>query len=46
MEGFNPGPLDAIFGENTEAALYKYQKASKISADKLAGKVTWNELFA
>ncbi|WP_376708015.1 M15 family metallopeptidase [Peribacillus frigoritolerans] len=46
MEGFDPGPLDAIFGENTEAALYKYQKASKISADKLAGKVTWNELFA
>lgn len=46
MEGFNPGPLDGVFGEKTGAALFKYQKASKISADKLAGKVTWNELFA
>ena len=46
MEGFNPGTLDGEFGEKTEAALFKYQKASKISADKLAGKVTWNELFA
>ncbi|WP_375090044.1 peptidoglycan-binding protein [Peribacillus sp. RS7] len=46
MEGFTPGPLDAEFGDNTEMALYKYQKASKISADKQAGKETWNELFA
>ncbi|WVN10008.1 peptidoglycan-binding protein [Peribacillus frigoritolerans] len=46
MKGFNPGTLDGEFGEKTEAALYKYQKASRISADKLAGKVTWNELFA
>ncbi|WP_253513318.1 peptidoglycan-binding protein [Peribacillus frigoritolerans] len=46
MKGFNPGTLDGEFGEKTEAALSKYQKASRISADKLAGKVTWNELFA
>lgn len=46
MKGFNPGTLDGEFGGKTEAALYKYQKASRISADKLAGKVTWNELFA
>lgn len=45
MEGFDPGPLDAIFGENTEMALYKYQKAKKITADKQAGKETWNGLF-
>ncbi|MEB2631336.1 peptidoglycan-binding protein [Peribacillus frigoritolerans] len=46
MEGFNPGTLDGVFGGKTEAALFKFQKASKISADKLAGKVTWNELLA
>ncbi|MDO7487648.1 peptidoglycan-binding domain-containing protein [Peribacillus frigoritolerans] len=46
MKGFDPGLLDGVFGEKTEAALFKYQKASKIPADKLAGKVTWNELFA
>lgn len=46
MEGFNPGPLDGEFGGKTEAALFKYQKASRISADKLAGQETWNELLA
>ncbi|MFJ7928937.1 peptidoglycan-binding protein [Peribacillus sp. NPDC096448] len=46
LKGFNPGLLDGVFGEKTEAALFKYQKANKIPADKLAGKVTWNELFA
>ncbi|WHY55701.1 peptidoglycan-binding protein [Peribacillus simplex] len=46
MEGFNPGPLDGDFGGQTEAALFQYQKASKISADKLAGQETWNELLA
>ncbi|MGG4266080.1 peptidoglycan-binding protein [Peribacillus simplex] len=46
MEGYNPGPLDAIFGGNTETALYKYQKANKITADKQAGQETWNGLFA
>ncbi|MDM5452212.1 peptidoglycan-binding protein [Peribacillus simplex] len=45
MEGFDPGPLDAIFGENTEMALYKYQKAKNMTADKQAGKETWNGLF-
>ncbi|MFE4142319.1 peptidoglycan-binding protein [Peribacillus sp. YIM B13472] len=46
MEGFNPGPLDGEFGGKTEAALYKYQKAKKMTADKQAGKETWNGLFA
>ncbi|ASS95631.1 M15 family metallopeptidase [Peribacillus simplex] len=46
MEGFNPGYLDGEFGEKTEAVLFKYQKASRISADKFAGQETWNELFA
>ena len=46
LEGFNPGPLDGEFGEKTEAALFKYQKAKKMTADKQAGKETWNGLFA
>ncbi|GAB6254521.1 hypothetical protein PSKAS_00430 [Peribacillus sp. N1] len=45
MEGFSPGSLDSIFGKSTESALYKLQKARGISADKKAGKDTFNELF-
>jgi N-acetylmuramoyl-L-alanine amidase len=46
LEGFNPGSLDTIFGKGTETALEKFQKAKKITADKKAGKETFNELFA
>lgn len=45
-EGYSPGSLDSIFGKNTESALYKFQKAKKITADKKAGKATFTELFA
>ncbi|MBT2604209.1 peptidoglycan-binding protein [Bacillus sp. ISL-53] len=45
-EGFNPGSLDSNFGKETESALYKFQKAREISADKKAGKATFTELFA
>ncbi|MCU6603170.1 peptidoglycan-binding protein [Peribacillus frigoritolerans] len=44
MEGFSPD-FDSIFGRRTESALYKLQKARGISADKKAGKDTFNELF-
>ncbi|MBT2603715.1 peptidoglycan-binding protein [Bacillus sp. ISL-53] len=46
LEGYNPGSLDSDFGKNTESALYKFQKAKKITADKKAGKSTFTELFA
>jgi peptidoglycan hydrolase-like protein with peptidoglycan-binding domain len=46
IEEYNPGSLDSIFGKGTEAALYKFQKARGISADKKAGKATFTELFA
>ncbi|MGE7904855.1 peptidoglycan-binding protein [Peribacillus sp. NPDC094092] len=46
MKGFNPGALDGDFGGNTESALFQYQKASKISADNIAGQETWNDLLA
>lgn len=46
LAGFNPGSLDSIFGKGTESALYKFQKAKRITADKKAGKATFTELFA
>ncbi|MEW5549970.1 peptidoglycan-binding protein [Peribacillus frigoritolerans] len=46
LEGFNPGSLDSIFGKGTESALYKFQKARGISADKKADKATFTELIA
>ncbi|MGE7880170.1 peptidoglycan-binding protein [Peribacillus muralis] len=45
-EGYNPGSLDSILGKGTEAALEKFQKAKKITADKKAGKASFAELFA
>ncbi|WP_157805592.1 peptidoglycan-binding protein [Bacillus sp. mrc49] len=45
-EGYSPGSLDSIFGKATETALEKFQKARKITADKKAGKASFNELFA
>ncbi|WP_434011170.1 peptidoglycan-binding domain-containing protein [Peribacillus simplex] len=35
-----------IFGKGTESALYKFQKARRISADTKAGKGTFTKLFA
>ncbi|MFD9626959.1 peptidoglycan-binding domain-containing protein [Peribacillus muralis] len=46
FEGFNLGSLDSVFGKGTEAALVKFQKAKKITADKKAGKAAFAELFA
>lgn len=43
-KGFNPGGVDGIFGNNTESAVKKFQKASKISVDGIVGKVTWSKL--
>ncbi|MEY8189541.1 peptidoglycan-binding protein [Peribacillus simplex] len=41
LEGFNPGSLDSIFGKGTESTLSKFQKAKKVTADKKAGKATF-----
>jgi peptidoglycan hydrolase-like protein with peptidoglycan-binding domain len=46
LEGVNPGSLDSIFGKGTESALYKFQKAKRITTDKKAGKATFTKLFA
>ncbi|MDR4928182.1 peptidoglycan-binding protein [Peribacillus simplex] len=45
LEGFNPGSLDSTFGKGTESALYKFQQAKVITADKKAGKESFKQLF-
>lgn len=39
--GYNPGPIDGVFGATTEAAVKAFQQAKGISADGVVGKVTW-----
>lgn len=38
--GFDPGPLDGIFGGKTDAALRAFQEGAGISADGVAGPQT------
>ena len=39
--GYNPGPIDGVFGAATEAAVKAFQQAKGISADGVVNKVTW-----
>ena len=41
--GFNPGPIDGIFGVRTKAALKKYQRANSLATGALT-KETLNSL--
>ena len=38
--GFNPGPLDGVFGNKTSAALIRFQKSRGLAADGIAGPQT------
>jgi peptidoglycan hydrolase-like protein with peptidoglycan-binding domain len=38
--GFNPGPLDGIFGPRTEAAVRRFQEVESLETDGIAGPVT------
>lgn len=44
--GFDCGEVDGVWGENTDTAVLLYQRAQKISADKVCGKQTWTKLLA
>lgn len=42
--GFDPGPIDGIFGSKTEAAVIEFQKSKKLKADGIAGPITFKAL--
>lgn len=43
-QGYNPGPIDGIFGSRTRSAVIRYQRDHGLSADGLVGTNTWNAL--
>lgn len=43
-KGFNPGPVDGIFGPKTKAAVLAFQRAQGIEVDGIVGPQTWGKL--
>lgn len=44
-KGYNPKGVDGIFGAGCDAAVKKYQKDHKLTADGIVGQRTWDSLF-
>ncbi|HHT85102.1 MAG: N-acetylmuramoyl-L-alanine amidase [Bacillota bacterium] len=42
--GFDPGPVDGIFGPRTQAATMSFQRSAGLVVDGIAGPVTWGAL--
>lgn len=42
--GYDPGPIDGIFGPKTEAAVIQFQKGNGLVADGIVGSITWENL--
>lgn len=39
--GYDPGPVDGVFGATTESAVKAFQQAREITIDGVVGRVTW-----
>jgi peptidoglycan hydrolase-like protein with peptidoglycan-binding domain len=39
--GYDPGPVDGVFGGRTESAVKAFQRTREIAADGVVGRVTW-----
>lgn len=44
--GYNPGPIDGIFGPKTDWAVWSFQTRRRITADSVVGPQTNRELYA
>jgi hypothetical protein len=44
--GFDPGPIDGIFGSGTDSAVRAFQRARGIGVDGIVGPQTWATLYA
>jgi peptidoglycan hydrolase-like protein with peptidoglycan-binding domain len=42
--GFNPGPIDGIFGSKTHAAVIAFQGSKGLVQDGIVGVKTWTAL--
>ncbi|HQA57323.1 MAG TPA: M14 family metallopeptidase [Acetivibrio sp.] len=40
--GYNPGPVDGVYGRQTRQAVIAFQRDNGFSADGIVGPVTWN----
>lgn len=44
QRGFNPGPIDGIFGSQTQSAVIAFQRANNLVPDGIVGIQTWTAL--
>lgn len=42
--GYDPGPIDGIFGARTQTALASFQRVNGLEPDGIAGTLSWNAL--